>query len=68
MLACVHIVTCTYLSRCACVCVGFFPAGDFPSLSQPTGVPLEQLHHIGTVFSSPPEGITLHAGQQTSRQ
>lgn len=46
-----------------CACVGFFPAGDFPYLSQPTGVPLDQLQHIGAIFSSPPEGITLHPGR-----
>lgn len=45
------------------VCVGFFPEGDSLSIAQPTGVSMEQLQHIGAVFSSPPEGITLHPGQ-----
>ena len=42
---------------------GFFPEQGSPSLAPPTGVPLEELQHIGTVFSSPPEKITLHPGQ-----
>ncbi|XP_065910011.1 2-oxoglutarate dehydrogenase complex component E1-like isoform X2 [Dysidea avara] len=40
----------------------FFP--DDPSAPEPipTGVAMDTLEHIGTVFSTPPEGFTLHKG------
>ena len=41
----------------------FFPDDHSPLVPVPTGVTMDTLEHIGTVFSTPPTGFTLHGGE-----